>query len=154
MSAKAGGKRNKRTEGFSEQERAAMKERAAELKADGRRGRGEKAAADERDVLSKIAEMPASDRAMADRIHAIVTTAAPELSPKLWYGQPAYARKGKVVCFFRSGQADKERYSTFGFTVEANLDDESGLWPTSYAVTEMSEKAEKTISALVEKAVS
>lgn len=131
-----------------------MKERAAELKKEANRGRGNKAAADELDVLSKIAEMAAADRAVAERVHAIVTTAAPELSPKLWYGQPAYARKGKVVCFFRSGQVDKERYSTLGFTVEANLDDESGLWPTSYAVTGLSEEAEKTITALVTKAVS
>lgn len=141
--------------GFSEQERAAMKERASELKAEARRGRGaEKAAADERAVLAKIAEMPESDRALAERVHAVVTTAAPELSPKLWYGQPAYARKGKIVCFFRSGQVDKERYSTFGFTPEANLDDASGLWPTSYALTEVSDAAEDTITALVKQAVS
>jgi uncharacterized protein YdhG (YjbR/CyaY superfamily) len=142
-------------EGFSEQERAAMKERASELKAEARRGRGaEKAAADERDVLAKIAEMPESDRVLAERVHAIVTTAAPELSPKLWYGQPAYVRKGKVVCFFRSGQMDKERYSTFGFNPEANLDDECGLWPTSYALTEVSDAAEDMIAALVKQAVS
>jgi uncharacterized protein YdhG (YjbR/CyaY superfamily) len=140
--------------GFSEEERAAMKERAAELKKEANRGRGNKAAAEELDVLSKIAEMEVADRAVAERIHAIVTTNAPELSPKLWYGQPAYARKGKVVCFFRSGHVDKERYSTFGFTTEANLDDDSGLWPTSYAVTELNGKAEKTITTLVEKAVS
>ncbi|GLU48357.1 DUF1801 domain-containing protein [Nocardiopsis ansamitocini] len=144
----------KSTNGFSEEERAAMKERAAELKKEATRGRGTKAAAAELDVLSKIAEMEESDRAVAERIHAIVTATAPELSPKLWYGQPAYARKGKVVCFFRSGHVDKERYSTFGFTPEANLDDDSGLWPTSYAVTELSGKAEKAITALVEKAVS
>jgi uncharacterized protein YdhG (YjbR/CyaY superfamily) len=142
-------------ERFSEQERAAMKERASELKAEARRGRGaEKAAADEREVLAKIAEMPKSDRALAERVHAIVTTAAPELSPKLWYGQPAYARKGKVVCFFRSGQMDKERYSAFGLAPEANLDDESGLWPTSYALTEVGDAAEDTIAALVKQAVS
>ncbi|WP_327150244.1 DUF1801 domain-containing protein [Nocardia sp. NBC_01329] len=142
----------KGTEGFSEDERAAMKERAAELKKETNRGRGNKAATEELDVLSKIAEMEVSDRVVAERIHSIVTTNAPELSPKLWYGQPAYARKGKVVCFFRSGHADKERYSTFGFTTEANIDDDGGLWPTSFAVTEMSSKAEKTITALVEKA--
>ena len=140
--------------GFSEEERAAMKERAAELKTEANRGRGNKAAAAELDVLSKIAEMEAPDRAVAERLHALVTTNAPELSPKLWYGQPAYARKGKVVCFFRSGHVDKERYSTFGFTTEANLDDDSGLWPTSYALTELSDKAVDTISALVHKAVS
>ncbi|MFD5895631.1 DUF1801 domain-containing protein [Streptomyces sp. NPDC060366] len=139
--------------GFSEQERAAIKARAAELKKETTRGRGNKAAAEELDVLSKIADMEASDRAVAERIHAVVTANAPELAPKLWYGQPAYARKGKVVCFFRSGHVDKERYSTFGFTTEANLDDDSGLWPTSFAVTELSEKTEATIAALVKKAV-
>lgn len=141
------------TGGFSEEERAAVKERAAELKREVNRGRGDKAAAGELDVLSKIAEMEAPDRAVAERIHAIVTTNAPELSPKLWYGQPAYARKGKVVCFFRSGHVDKERYSTFGFTTEAKLDSDGGLWPTSYAVTELSDEAEKTITTLVKKAV-
>lgn len=139
--------------GFSEQERAAIKARAAELKKETTRGRGSKAAAEELDVLSKIADMEASDRAVAERVHAVVTANAPELAPKLWYGQPAYARKGKVVCFFRSGQVDRERYSTFGFTTEANLDGDSGLWPTSFAVTELSEKAEATIAALVKKAV-
>lgn len=153
MSESTGTDGKKSTNGFSEQERAAMKERAAELKKEASRGRGNKAAAEELDVLAKIAEMEASDRAVAERIHAIVTANAPDLSPKLWYGQPAYARKGKVVCFFRSGQVDKERYSTFGFTTAGNLDDESGLWPTSYAVTELSDKAEKALAALVKKAV-
>ncbi|ASO20482.1 uncharacterized protein YdhG (YjbR/CyaY superfamily) [Actinoalloteichus hoggarensis] len=141
------------TNGFSEEERAAMRERAAELKTEASRGRGGKAAAEELDVLSKIAEMAMPDRAAAERIHAIVTTNAPELGPKLWYGQPAYARKGKVVCFFRSGDVDKERYSTFGFTPEARLDGGDGLWPTSYAVTELSDAAEKTITELVRRAV-
>ncbi|WP_405615702.1 DUF1801 domain-containing protein [Streptomyces sp. NBC_01511] len=144
----------KNTDGFSDEERAAIKQRAAELRKEASGGRGNKAAAAELDVLSKIAEMEPPDRAVAERIHVIVTTNAPELSPKLWYGQPAYARKGKVVCFFRSGHVDKERYSTFGFTPEANLDDDSGLWPTSYAVTELSDRAEKAITALVKKAVS
>lgn len=139
--------------GFTEQERAAMRVRAAELKKESSRGRGNKKAAEEIDVLTKIQEMTDADRAVAERIHAIVTTAAPELSPKLWYGQPAYARRGKVVCFFRSGDGDKERYSTFGFTPEADLDDDSGLWATSFAVTEVSDKAEKTITALVKKGV-
>jgi len=138
--------------GFSEQERAAMKERAAELKKEAGRGRGRKQAADLLDVLSKIEKMAEPDRAIAERIHAIVTANAPGLSPKLWYGQPAYARDGKVICFFRSGATDKERYSTFGFTPEAQLDDESGLWPTSYAVTRLGEEAEKAITALVRKA--
>ncbi|PRX98824.1 DUF1801 domain-containing protein [Allonocardiopsis opalescens] len=139
--------------GFSEEERAAMRGRAAELKKEAERGRGGKAAADELDVLAKIAEMEASDRAAAERVHAIVTANAPELSPKLWYGQPAYARKGKIVCFFRSGHLDKERYSTFGFTPEAGLDDDSGLWPTSYAVSELGEEAEKALTELVKRAV-
>ena len=138
---------------FSEQERAAMKERAAELKNESGRGRGAKAAAEERDVLAKITAMDPADRAVAERIHALVTGAAPGLAPKLWYGQPAYARNGKVVCFFRSGKGDKERYSSFGFTAEAGLDDASGLWPTSYAVTELTPRAEETITALVKRAV-
>lgn len=154
MSGNTDAKRTPRSAGFSEQERVAMKQRAAELKKEAARGRGNKSAANELDVLAKIAEMSAPDRAVAERIHAIVTANAPELAPKLWYGQPAYARKGKVVCFFRSGQVDKERYSTFGFTTEANLDDESGLWPTSYAVTGLSDKAEREITGLVKKAVS
>jgi uncharacterized protein YdhG (YjbR/CyaY superfamily) len=141
------------TKGFSEQERTAMKQRAAELRSEADQGRGNKKAADELAVLSKIAEMETSDRAVAERLHAIVTTTAPELAAKLWYGQPAYARKGKVVCFFRSGSDDKERYSTFGFTPEADLDDDSGLWATSYAVTELSDQAEESITRLVERAV-
>lgn len=135
--------------GFTEEERAAMKQRAAELRQEATRGRGSKKAAEELDVLTKIQGMAEPDRAVAERIHAVVTSAAPELSPKLWYGQPAYARKGKVVCFFRSGHDDKERYSTFGFTPEAELDDAGGLWPTSYAVTELTEAAEESIRALV-----
>ncbi|MEV0971780.1 iron chaperone [Microtetraspora glauca] len=154
MSADISAESKKSTDGFSEEERAAIKQRAAELKKEANRGRVDKAAAEELDVLSKIAEMEPSDRTMAERIHAIVTTNAPELSPKLWYGQPAYAIKGKVVCFFRSGNTDKEPYSTFGFTAEANLADDSGLWPTSFAVTELSDEAAKTITALVKKAVS
>ena len=141
------------TGGFSEQERAAMKARAAELRQEADRGRGNKAATAELDVLAKIEEMEAPDRAVAERIHALVTANAPELAPKLWYGQPAYARKGKVVCFFRRGHVDKERYSSLGFTTEAHLDDAGGLWPTAYAVTELSAEAEKTIAELVRKAV-
>lgn len=147
------GKRRQDSAGFSEQERAAMKERAAELRREARRGRGGKAAAAELEVLSKIREMAASDRAVAERIHALVGDTAPELSPKLWYGQPAYARRGRVVCFFRSGHDDRERYSTFGFTPEAALDGDSGLWPTSYAVTELTAEDETAIAALVTKAV-
>jgi len=140
--------------GFSAQERAAMKERAAELKADARRARAaDRAAADEADVLAKIATMPPEDRALAERVHSIVRTAAPELAPKLYYGQPGYARDGKVVCFFRSGQTDKERYSTFGFSVQAALDDDSGLWATSFALVQPTEAAWETLAALVRHAV-
>ncbi|WP_030453744.1 iron chaperone [Herbidospora cretacea] len=139
-------------DGFSERERAAIKERAAELRKEAGHPRGGKAAAAERDVLAKIAEMEAADRALAGRIHAIVTETAPELEPKLWYGQPAYARRGRVVCFFRSGHADNERYSTFSFTAEADLDDD-GWWPTSFAVAELTPAAEKALTALVARAV-
>ncbi len=131
-----------------------MKERAAELKTEVGRGRGaDRAAAEEADVLAKIAGMPESDRVMAERVHAIVAKAAPELSPKLYYGQPGYARKGKVVCFFRSGQQDKERYSTFGFSVQAQLDDDSGFWPTAYALVEPTEAAWQQLEKAVERAV-
>lgn len=153
MGATSDKKAGTNTDGLSEQERAAVKERAAELKKASGRGRGNKAAADEADVLSKIEKMAEPDRGVAERIHSIVTGNAPELSPKLWYGQPAYARKGKVVCFFRSGHDDKARYSTFGFTPEADLDDDTGLWPTSFAVTELTDKAEHAIAALVRKAM-
>ncbi|WP_160050578.1 DUF1801 domain-containing protein [Nocardiopsis sp. FR4] len=141
------------TGGFSEEERASMRARAEELRREAGGGRGAKAAAAELEVLAKIAEMEAPGRAVAERVHAIVTANAPELAPKLWYGQPAYARRGRVVCFFRSGHADKERYSTFGFTPEAALDEDGGLWPTSYAVTELGEEAEQAIAALVRRAV-
>lgn len=141
-------------EGFSDQERAAMKERAAELRTQARRGRGAgKAAADEAEVLAKIASMPEPDRAMAERVHTIVTEVAPDLAPKLYYGQPGYARGGKVVCFFRSGQADKERYSTFGFSAQAGLDDPDGLWPTSYALVDPSEQAWGRLREIVTSAV-
>ena len=139
------------TEGFSAEERAAVKARANELK---NAGRGKDK--DEAALLAAIAEMGEPDRALAERVHAIVTAAAPDLAPKTWYGQPAYARPGKggkVVCFFRSGLKDKERYSSLGFTAEANLD-EDGFWPTSYAVTELSEAAEAALYQLVKRAVS
>lgn len=151
-----GEKDNETSNGFSQEERAAMKARAAELKAEasgGARG-AKKAAKEELAVLDKIAEMESPDRALALRVHRVVTAAGPELAPKLWYGQPAYARDGKVVCFFRSGKVDKERYSTFGFSTEANLDDESGLWPTSFALTEMSDSGEAAIAKLVKQALS
>jgi uncharacterized protein YdhG (YjbR/CyaY superfamily) len=140
-------KRAKKSPTFSAEERAAMKERARELKAQKSRAAGES------DLLEKIAEMPDSDRAMAERIHAIVSAAAPGLAPKTWYGMPAYADgDGKVVCFFKSADKFKERYATFGFNEPANLDD-GGMWPTSWALTKLTAADEKKIAALVKKAV-
>jgi uncharacterized protein YdhG (YjbR/CyaY superfamily) len=138
---------------FTDEELAAMKERAKEQKAAARRGKGTGKADGERDVLAKIAEMPESDRVMAERIHAIVKANAPDLTPKTWYGMPAYARDGKIVCFFQSADKFKARYATFGFDQEANLD-EGTMWPTSFALTELTAAAEATIVALVKKAVS
>lgn len=138
---------------FSAEERAAMKERAAELKSEAKRtGDAQKSTAEEADVLAKIAQMPAADQKMAERVHAIVAAVAPELSPKLYYGQPGYARGGKVVCFFRSGQMDKTRYSTFGFSVQAELDSSDGFWPTSYALQDPSEQAWENLGELVKRA--
>jgi uncharacterized protein YdhG (YjbR/CyaY superfamily) len=143
----------KKSEGFTDEERAAMKERAQELKAEARRGpRGSKADG-EGDVLAKIAEMPEPDRAMATRIHAIVKASAPALSPKTWYGMPAYAKDGKIVCFFQSAQKFNARYATFGFNDTANLD-QGAMWPTSFALKELTAAEEKRIGALVKKAVS
>jgi len=136
---------------FTEDERAAMKERARELKAEARANQDRKAG--EHDLLAKIAEMPKADRVMAERFHAIVTASAPALSPKTWYGMPAYARDGKIVCFFKSADKFKSRYATFGFEESANLDD-GAMWPTSFALTELSAAEEKKIAALVKKAVS
>lgn len=142
------------TAGFTDDERAAMKERARELKVEARRGaRADKAAEAEREVLAKIAEMPEPDRVMAERIHAIVVANAPELAPKTWYGMPAYARDGKVVCFFQSAQKFKARYATLGFSDKANLDD-GAMWPTSFALKRLTAAEEKAIRALVKKAVS
>ena len=138
------------SKGFTGEERAAMKERAKELKAEARRGADR--AAGERDVLTKIAEMHGSDRAMAERLHAIVTASAPELSPKTWYGMPAYARDGKVVCFFTPAEKFNSRYATFGFNDTANLDD-GAMWPTSFALTKLTAAEEKKIGALLKKAV-
>ena len=138
------------SKGFSADERAAMKERAAELKAEARRGKDR--AAGESDLLAKGAEMKGSDRAMAKRLHEIVTASAPDLSPKTWYGMPAYARDGKVVCFFQSAGKFKSRYATLGFEEAANLD-EGAMWPTSYALTKLTAADEKKIGALVKKAV-
>ncbi len=141
----------KKARGFTDEERAAMKERAQELKAERRRGK--KKADGESDVLAKIAEMPASDRAIAKRLHAIVTASAPDLSPKTWYGMPAYAKDGKVVCYFQGAEKFKSRYVTLGFSDEANLDD-GAMWPTSFALTKLTAADEKRIGALVKQAVS
>jgi uncharacterized protein YdhG (YjbR/CyaY superfamily) len=143
---------SKKYEGFTAEEQAAMKERAKELKAEARADRDR--AAGERDVLAKIAEMPEPDRAMAERLHAIIKASAPDLSPKTWYGMPAYANKdGKIVCFFQSAAKFNARYATFGFQEAANLD-EGTMWPTSWALTELTAADEKRIAALVKRAVS
>jgi uncharacterized protein YdhG (YjbR/CyaY superfamily) len=144
---------NKKPKGFTEEERAAMKERAQELNAEARRGPRPDQANGESDVLAKIAEMPAPDRAMAERLHAIIKASAPTLSPKTWYGMPAYAIGGKVVCFFQSAQKFKARYATFGFSDEANLD-EGVMWPTAFALKQLTAAEEAKIGALVKKAVS
>lgn len=139
---------------FTAEERAAMKEHAREQKrAAAQRGsRAEKEAAAEREVLAKIAEMPEPDRVLAERIHEIVRTAAPDLTPRLWYGMPAYARDGKVLCFFQSAQKFKSRYATLGFSDQAELD-EGAMWPTAYALKELTAADEQRIGALVRKAV-
>jgi uncharacterized protein YdhG (YjbR/CyaY superfamily) len=141
------------SEGFSDAERAAMKERAQELKAAGRRGPRADKADGESDVRAKIAEMADSDRAMAERLHAIIKANAPALSPRTWYGMPAYARDGNVVCFFQSADKFKARYATLGFSDKANLD-EGAMWPTSFALTRLTAADEARIAALVKKAVS
>ena len=142
----------KKAVGFTDEERAAMKERARELKAEARRGPRAKEADGERDVLAKIAEMPKTDRAMAERLHAIIRASAPALSPRTWYGMPAYARDGNVVCFFQSAQKFKVRYATLGFNDPANLD-EGGMWPTSFALKKLTATEAAKIAALVKKAV-
>jgi len=147
-SAKSTTATGKKSEGFSAEERAAMKERAQELKAEERRADGEKA------LLAKIAEMPKPDRVMAERLHAIITASAPDLSPKTWYGMPAYANEdGKVVCYFTAASKFKSRYATFGFNDDANLDD-GNMWPTSFALTKLTAADEARIGALVKQAVS
>jgi hypothetical protein len=139
---------DKTSEGWTDEERAAMKERAKELKARAGKADGERA------VLAKIAELPESDRAMAERLHAIVKASAPDLSPKTWYGMPAYANEdGRVVCYFTPASKFKERYATLGFNATANLD-EGTMWPTSFALTELTAADEARIGALVKKAVS
>jgi len=137
----------KKSEGFTAEERAAMKERARELKAEAQRADGESA------VLAKIAEMQGQDRTMAKRLHEIVKASAPELSPKTWYGMPAYAKEGKVVCFFQSAKKFNSRYATLGFSDKANLD-EGAMWPTSFALKELSATEEAKIGQLVKRAVS
>jgi uncharacterized protein YdhG (YjbR/CyaY superfamily) len=131
-----------KSKGFTKEERAAMRERAKELKAAG----------GESDVLAKIAEMPKADRVMAERLHDVIKASAPALTPRTWYGMPAYAKDGKVVCFFQSAHKFKSRYATFGFSDKANLDN-GAMWPTSFALKELTAAEEKKIGALVKKAV-
>ena len=145
--AKSATAKDKTPKGFSDEERAAMKERAKELRAEADKADGESA------LLAKIAEMPEPDRAMAKRLHALFKASAPALSPKTWYGMPAYAKDGKVVCFFQSAHKFKSRYATFGFSDEANLD-EGAMWPTSFALKTLTATEEAKIAALVKKAVS
>src|SRR2546422_882121 len=144
-SAKSATVTGRAVKGFADEERAAMKERAQELKADKADG--------ESDVLAKIAGMPKPDRAMAQRLHAIIKASAPALSPRTWYGMPAYAKDGNVVCFFQSAHKFKTRYATFGFSDKANLD-EGTVWPVAFALKELTAAAEARIGALVKKAVS
>lgn len=147
------GATEKKTQGFTDAERAAIKERAQELKAEKRRGSGSGKAAGERDLLAKIAEMSGQDRTMAERIHAIVTTVAPELTPKTWYGMPAYAKDGKVICFFQSADKFDSRYATLGFNDTAHLD-AGAMWPTSFALVDLTTTEEERIADLVKTAVS
>jgi uncharacterized protein YdhG (YjbR/CyaY superfamily) len=142
---------NKKSKGFTDEEKAAMKERAKELKAEERANKDR--AAGESAVLAAIAEMPGPDRAMAKRLHALITASAPSLMPKTWYGMPAYAKGGKIVCFFQSAAKFKSRYATLGFNDEAKLD-EGAMWPTSFALKELTAAEEAKIGALVKKAVS
>jgi uncharacterized protein YdhG (YjbR/CyaY superfamily) len=151
--AKSTAAKVKTYEGFTEDERDAMKQRAQELKAAGRRGSRADKADGESEVLEKIAEMQEPDRAMCERLHALIKASAPDLSPRLWYGMPAYAKGGKIVCHFQPAQKFKARYATLGFSDAANLD-EDGMWPTSYALAELTAAAEARIGALVRKAVS
>jgi uncharacterized protein YdhG (YjbR/CyaY superfamily) len=137
----------KEPKGFTAEEKAAVRERAKELKAEARKADGESA------LLAKVAEMPKADRVLAERIHAIVKATAPDLSPKTWYGMPAYAKGGKVVCFFQSAEKFNSRYATFGFSDQANLD-KGALWPTAFAVKELTAADEAKIAALVKQAVS
>ena len=142
-----------RTDSFTDDEKAAMRDHAQELKAAARRGPRASAADGESDVLAKIAEMPETDRAMAERIHAIVKASAPSLSPRTWYGMPAYAKDGDVLCFFQCAQKFKSRYATFGFSDKANLD-EGNVWPTGFALKKLTADDEARIATLVKRAVS
>jgi uncharacterized protein YdhG (YjbR/CyaY superfamily) len=149
--AKRAAGRDTPTEGWTDEERAAMKEHTRELKAAAKRGAAK--ADGEADLRAKVAEMPKSDRTMAERIHALVMAAAPDLEPRTWYGMPAWARDGKVLCFFTPAAKFKERYASFGFNATANLDDGS-MWPTSWALTKLTAADEKRIGELVKKAAS
>jgi uncharacterized protein YdhG (YjbR/CyaY superfamily) len=143
----------KASKGFTDEERAAMREHAQEVTADARRGKRASKADGESDVLAKIAEMPEADQAMAERLHALIKSSAPALSPRTWYGMPAYAKDGKVVCYFQSAAKFKSRYATFGFSDKANLD-EGAIWPTSFALKKLTAAEEARIGALVKQAVS
>src|SRR6266851_224234 len=143
----------KAVKGFTDEERVAMKERAQELKAEARRGPRAKKEDGEGEVLAKIAEMPEPDRALAERLHAIIKASAPALSPRTWYGMPAYAEDGNVVCFFQPAQKFKTRYATLGFSDKANLD-EGAMWPTTFALKGLTAAEEARIAALVKRAVS
>jgi len=142
----------KQAKGFTAEERAAMKERAQELKAEARRGQGADKTEGESAVLAKIAALPPADRALAERVHAIIMANAPGLTPRTWYGMPAYGRDGNVVCFFQSAQKFKTRFATLGFSDKANLD-EGQMWPTAFALKELTAADEAKIGALVKKAV-
>ena len=148
-SAKSTTASGKKSKGFTDEERIAMRERAQELKKGARGGKTD----GEADVLAKIAEMPKPDRLLAKRLHALIKASAPALSPRTWYGMPAYAKDGKVVCFFQSADKFKSRYATLGFSDTANLD-KGAMWPTSFALKELTAAEEKKIAALVKKAVS
>jgi uncharacterized protein YdhG (YjbR/CyaY superfamily) len=149
----AKGTSGKASRGFTDEERAAMGNRAQELKAAARRGPRAAKADEESEVLAKIAEMAEADRVIAERLHALIKASAPALSPRTWYGMPAYAKDGHVICFFQSAQKFKTRYATFGFNDKANLD-EGAMWPTAFALTELTAAVEARIGALVKKAVS
>ena len=152
MKSKRSTSTKKRYEGFTEEEKAAMQDRVQEMKVGGRRGRADKAD-DEGDLLAKIADLPEADRALGKRLHALIKASSPVLSPKLWYGMPAYAKDGKVVCFFQPAHKFKTRYATFGFNDSAHLDD-GAVWPVAFALMELTTADEARIGAIVKRAVS